>query len=85
MNRQLRKLLLKSLNSGFSANNIYSDLTHLIYNKVTYNKIGIVGFPEDSATPEYNRIRADIERIIKVFEWDINKILENLNNWVYLK
>jgi len=86
MNRQLRKLINISLNSGHSAKNIYGDIAHIIYAKSVYNKIGIgYLFPEDFKTAKYQEILNDVEKIIKVMEWDKNKILDNFNSWVGLK
>lgn len=85
MNKELRKLIIKSLNSGQSSVNICNEISILLYGKIVYNAIIDLDnrlCPADFQSNKYKEINMDVERIIKNLNWDRRLILDNFNNWV---
>ena len=66
MNRQLRTLIISSLNGGYSSKNIFDNISYWIYQKKIYRKLE-VGYlnPADFETLIYREIRADA--LTKIF------------------
>lgn len=82
MNRQLRTLIISGLNSGWSAQNIYSEIAYYLYQKRVYNSLEQNKLnPSDFQTQEYKQILTDVERVIKALEWDNKRILLNFDCW----
>jgi hypothetical protein len=88
MKVEIRTKILKELNSGRSAVNIFDSIAMILYTKRNYNKVLDSSDnpmnPSDFQTQEYQEIRADVERIIYNLGWDKKKILSNFNQWTGL-
>lgn len=86
MNRQLRSLIIASLNSGHSAVNTFGDIAYYLYEKRVYNSLEFGRLnPSDFQTQEYKQILADVEKVIYALGWDRKAILLNFDCWAGLK
>ena len=85
MKAQIRSKILKELNSGRSASNIYRSIAMIIYTKRTYNQIFDYSTnrlsPSDFETSEFKETEADVEKIINNLHWDKKLIIQNFSNW----